>query len=147
MAALLGALLSGLVFGIGLVVSGMINPAKVQNFLDVFGSWDPSLMLVMGGAIPVAALGVILARRRARPLAAASFREAAGGDAIDRDLVLGSVIFGIGWGLVGFCPGPAIAALGLGLPQAALFVASMLLGMGLYELRQSLARRPSTSEA
>ncbi|MFZ5790509.1 MAG: DUF6691 family protein [Pseudomonadota bacterium] len=146
MRGILTALASGFVFGLGLVVSQMVNPAKVLGFLDVFGTWDPSLMVVMAAALPPAALGFRLARRRRRPLAAATFRlpTATG---VDRNLVVGAILFGIGWGLVGYCPGPAIVALGMGQGPALLFVAAMLAGMGLYELMQLALRRPSSAEA
>ena len=146
MIAIASAFLAGLVFGLGLMLSQMVNPAKVLGFLDLFGAWDPSLMLVMATAIPVAAAGFALARRRPHPVLAPSFQRASL-TAIDGDLLGGAALFGIGWGLVGFCPGPAVVALGLGLPQAALFVVAMLVGMALYELIQILRTRPSTSEA
>lgn len=146
MLGILTALASGFVFGLGLVISQMVNPAKVLGFLDLFGAWDPSLMVVMAAAIPPAALGFRLARRWPRPLAAAIFRLPAVAGA-DRDLVAGAVLFGIGWGLVGYCPGPAIVALGMGQWPALLFVAAMLAGMGLYELAQLARRRPSSAEA
>lgn len=111
------ALASGLVFGLGLVLSGMINPAKVLNFLDLAGTWDPSLACVMAGAIPVAAVGFWLRR------------PALTNGRIDARLVGGAALFGIGWGLVGYCPGPAIAGLGFGLWQTGLFVLAMLAGM------------------
>jgi uncharacterized membrane protein YedE/YeeE len=129
------ALLAGLVFGVGLIVSGMANPAKVIAFLDVFGAWDPSLVFVMGGAIAVASIGFALAGRRTtallgEPMALPSSRS------IDRRLVLGSVAFGVGWGLAGFCPGPALVALGAGEAKAVVFVAAMLAGMLLFEWMQ-----------
>jgi uncharacterized protein len=141
------AFLAGLVFGLGLLVSQMVNPAKVQGFLDLFGGWDPSLALVMLAAIPVAAIGFALARLRRRPLVAAAFHVPPPKRAIDGSLLGGAVLFGVGWGLAGFCPGPAIVALGLGQAGAVIFVIAMLAGMGLYELTQSLRARPSTSEA
>jgi len=146
MIAIASAFLAGLVFGLGLLLSQMVNPAKVLGFLDLFGAWDPSLMLVMAAAIPVAAVGFALARRRPHPVLMPSFHLSSL-TAIDGDLIGGAAIFGIGWGLVGFCPGPAVVALGLGLPQAALFVIAMLVGMGLYEFVQFLRGRPSVSEA
>ena len=142
----IAAFLCGLVFGLGLLVSQMVNPAKVLGFLDVFGAWDPSLALVMAGAVPVTAMGFALARRWRRPLLAPAFRlpEAA---VVDRSLVAGAVLFGIGWGLVGYCPGPAIVALGMGQRPALLFAVAMLAGMGLYELVLVVRRRPGRSEA
>src|SRR5262245_25695566 len=101
--------LIGLLFGLGLVVSGMINPAKVLNFLDLFGTWDPTLAIVMASAVAVTFIGYRLARRRNRPLLADRFHipEAL---AVDRPLLLGSAVFGVGWGLAAYCPGPALAA-------------------------------------
>lgn len=124
---LAGALAAGLLFGCGLVVSGMVDPAKVLGFLDVAGDWDPSLACVMAGAIPVAALGFALARRLGRPVAPPP-------RAIDGRLLGGAALFGVGWGLAGYCPGPALASLGFGLWQPALFVLAMLAGMGLFRL-------------
>ena len=126
------ALLAGLVFGIGLLVSGMANPAKVLGFLDVAGAWDPSLAFVMAGAVAVAALAFFIARRRSASLLGAPLSLPDARD-IDARLVGGSVLFGIGWGLSGFCPGPALVALGLGQGKAVLFVAAMLGGMVLFE--------------
>jgi uncharacterized protein len=136
----LGALLAGILFGLGLAVSQMINPAKVLGFLDFAGAWDPSLAVVMAGALGVTAVGYRLALRRPAPLLAARFdlptlRE------IDRRLLAGAVLFGIGWGLVGYCPGPALAALGFGNPATWLFVAAMLAGVTSYKLIQSLLSR------
>ncbi len=130
--SLLTALLSGLVFGLGLVLSGMANPAKVIGFLDLFGAWDPSLMLVMAGAVVVSALAFVVARhRRHTPWGEAIVLPTA--SAIDQRLVMGSLLFGVGWGLAGFCPGPGLVALGMAEPKAAAFVAAMLLGMGIFE--------------
>ena len=126
--AILAALLAGLLFGLGLVVSAMVDPAKVLGFLDLAGDWDPSLALVMVGAIPVAALGFVLGRRRPRPLLAASFQPPTA-RALDSRLIRGAALFGAGWGLVGFCPGPALASLALGAWQSWVFAAAMLLGM------------------
>jgi uncharacterized membrane protein YedE/YeeE len=122
---------AGLVFGLGLVVSGMSNPAKVLGFLDLAGAWDPSLALVMGGAIAVGAVGFAFARRRAASLLGLPMRLPAT-DVIDRRLVVGSVVFGVGWGLAGFCPGPALVAVATGSIDALVFVAAMLAGMALY---------------
>jgi len=118
----------GLLFGGGLVVSGMADPAKVLNFLDLFGTWDPSLAFVMGGAVIVAFIGYRLVLRRERPLAGGAFHLPARQD-IDSRILVGPAIFGVGWGLGGFCPGPAIAALGLGAPGTLAFVPAMILGM------------------
>lgn len=126
------ALLAGLVFGLGLIVSGMANPAKVLGFLDLAGPWDPSLALVMAGAIGVGACGFALARRRTRSLLGAPMA-LPGARQIDRRLLLGSALFGAGWGLAGFCPGPALVGLGLGEAKALVFVVAMLLGMAVFE--------------
>ena len=130
---------AGLVFGVGLIISGMANPAKVLGFLDLTGPWDPSLALVMAGAIAVAIGTFALARRRTRSLLDTPMYLPAAGD-IDRRLVLGSIAFGVGWGLTGFCPGPSLVALGAGYGKALSFVAAMLLGMLVFELAE---RAPS----
>jgi uncharacterized protein len=122
----------GLVFGLGLLVSRMADPAKVLGFLDVAGDWDPSLALVMLGAIAVGVVGFALARRRPKALLGGPMRLPVARQ-IDRRLVVGSALFGMGWGLAGFCPGPALTAVGMGEPKALLFVLAMLAGMGIYE--------------
>lgn len=132
MRAVVTAWLAGLVLGIGLLVSGMSNPAKVLAFLDLAGPWDPSLALVMAGAIGVGLAGFALAARRTVSVLGLAFRLPTR-RGIDRRLVWGSVAFGAGWGLVGFCPGPALVALGMGQLKAVVFVAAMLAGMGLFE--------------
>jgi uncharacterized membrane protein YedE/YeeE len=132
-AAVTSALVAGLVFGIGLVVSGMVNPAKVLGFLDLAGAWDPSLALVMAGAVAVGAVAFALAGRRSSTLLGAALSLPANRD-LDRRLVLGSLVFGIGWGLAGFCPGPALVALGAGKLKALVFVGSMIGGMLVFEL-------------
>jgi uncharacterized membrane protein YedE/YeeE len=137
-AVLLSALLSGLVFGIGLIVSGMGNPAKVLGFLDLAGAWDPSLALVMGGAISVGLIGFRAAKARRRSLLGEPMQLPTVTQ-IDRRLVLGSLAFGVGWGLVGYCPGPALVALGNGQRPALLFVGAMVAGMALFDW---LERRP-----
>ena len=124
----IAALLSGLVFGLGLILSGMGNPAKVQNFLDFFGQWDPSLALVMGGAIAVGLIAFRWAKRRKTALLGDAIQLPAS-TVIDRQLLTGSALFGIGWGLAGFCPGPAIMNLSTLTPQVWLFVTAMLAGM------------------
>lgn len=123
------ALVAGLLFGLGLTVSGMINPAKVLGFLDLGGHWDPSLAFVMATAVLVAAGGFAVARRRPAPLCAPAFYGPAKTQ-IDARLVSGAVLFGIGWGLVGYCPGPALASLWFGSWRTLLFIAAMLAGMG-----------------
>jgi len=122
------ALSSGAVFGFGLSLSGMLNPARVQGFLDVFGVWDPSLAFVLGGAVAVAMIGVALMRRMARPMLDKSFHLPSA-TKVDSRLVIGSAIFGVGWGMAGFCPGPALSALSLGLMPVVVFVISMVVGM------------------
>lgn len=121
------ALLSGLVFGFGLAVSHMVEPTKVLGFLDVAGKWDPSLALVMVGALVVTFFAYRLIGRRSKPLLAAHFFLPTKSE-LDRPLIVGAVVFGIGWGLAGYCPGPGIAALGLGTWEAPLFVASLAIG-------------------
>ena len=127
------SLLAGLVFGIGLILSGMANPAKVLGFLDLFGRWDPSLAFVMGGAVAVSGVAFFIARRRSVSLLGAALKLPTARQ-IDRRLVIGSVLFGIGWGIAGFCPGPALVALGMGEAKAMIFMVAMLAGMGLFEL-------------
>ena len=124
----LAAGLAGLIFGIGLTVSQMVNPAKVLAFLDILGNWDPSLMFVMGGALLVTAGGYRLAWMRPRPFFAERYQIPCD-TSIDRKLAIGAVMFGMGWGLVGLCPGPAIAALTLGGPKIWVFFLAMLAGM------------------
>lgn len=129
------ALLAGLVFGIGLLVSGMANPAKVLGFLDLAGQWDPSLALVMGGAVAVGFVAFLFASKRTVSLIGLEMKLPTAGR-IDRRLLVGSAIFGIGWGIAGFCPGPALVALGMGEAKAVAFMVAMLLGMGLFELME-----------
>ena len=125
---LLSALLIGLVFGTGIAVSGMVNPAKVLNFFDVAGSWDPSLAFVMGGALVVTFIGYRFVLKRPAPVFDTQFHLPTRRD-IDPALVGGSALFGIGWGIAGFCPGGSIPALGLMRPEAAIFVGAMLAGI------------------
>jgi uncharacterized protein len=137
----LASLLAGLVFGLGLIVSGMANPAKVLGFLDLAGHWDPSLAFVMAGAIAVGSVAFLAARRRSKSLLGAAMRlPSARG--IDRRLVVGSVVFGVGWGIAGFCPGPGLVALGMGEAKALVFVLAMLAGMGIFELIEHRGRQP-----
>lgn len=128
------ALLSGILFGLGLALSGMMDPARVLGFLDLAGSWNPTLAFVLGGAVAVSALSVMLSRRMTRPLLVDRF-DLPTRTRIDRPLILGAGLFGIGWGLSGFCPGPALASVSLGLPKSLLFVVAMLLEMALHDRR------------
>ena len=134
------SLLAGLIFGLGLIVSGMANPAKVLGFLDLGGAWDPSLAFVMGGAVAVAAVAFAFARGRTRSLLGQRMALPTS-RVVDRRLVLGSMVFGIGWGIAGFCPGPALVALGMGQTKAVLFVLAMLAGMGVFELASTVRHR------
>ena len=126
------ALLSGLVFGLGLIAGGMTDPAKVKGFLDLFGAWDPSLGLVMAGAIAVGVFAFAAAKRRSTSWTGERM-EIPVSTVIDRRLVIGGLLFGIGWGIGGFCPGPAIVALGSGLGSAWIFVFAMLAGMLIHD--------------
>lgn len=126
------AVVSGLIFGLGLIASGMTQPTKVRAFLDVFGAWDPSLALVMGGAIAVGIVAFAIAKRRrtawsGEPLQIPTNRT------IDGRLIAGGVLFGIGWGIAGFCPGPALVAAASGVQAAWVFVVAMLVGMSLHD--------------
>jgi uncharacterized protein len=136
----LTSLLSGLVFGLGLIVSGMANPAKVLGFLDLAGAWDPSLSLVMAGAILVGFFAFLVAKNRTRSFIGAEMKLPTA-SAIDRRLLAGSALFGAGWGLAGFCPGPGLVGLGMGEPKALVFVAAMLIGMMIFTWRENHQRR------
>ncbi|MFZ6752853.1 DUF6691 family protein [Undibacterium sp. Dicai25W] len=126
------SLFAGLLFGLGLIVSGMVNPGKVLGFLDLAGAWDPSLMLVMLGAIAVGLFAFAIAKKRVVSFIGEKM-DLPTNTAIDLRLVGGSALFGIGWGLAGFCPGPALVGLSMGLPSALIFVAAMIAGMLLFE--------------
>ncbi|MDO9238129.1 MAG: YeeE/YedE family protein [Aquabacterium sp.] len=126
------ALISGLVFGLGLILSGMTNPAKVLGYLDLFGQWDPSLALVMAGAIAVGLIGFHGIKKRQTSLLGLPLKMPTASH-IDRRLVVGNIMFGIGWGLAGYCPGPALVALGNGQRPAMLFIGAMLLGMVIFD--------------
>lgn len=141
----LAALLSGLVFGLGLIVSGMANPSKVLGFLDLAGPWDPSLAFVMAGAIAVGLAAFAVARRRTTSWLGLAMKLPTA-QHIDRRLVGGSMLFGIGWGIAGFCPGPGLVALGAGEAKAAVFVAAMLVGMAIFELIEHW-RQPALGKA
>lgn len=138
----LTSLLTGLVFGLGLIVSGMANPAKVLGFLDIGGAWDPSLALVMAGAIAVGFVAFLFAKNRSLSLIGAEMKLPTASP-IDRRLVMGSTLFGIGWGIAGFCPGPGLVALGMGESKALVFVAAMLAGMAVFEVLE--LRRPTVT--
>ncbi|MFV8834176.1 DUF6691 family protein [Aquisalimonas sp.] len=133
MRTLLSAFVVGLIFGVGLLVSGMANPQKVLGFLDLAGAWDPSLALVMVGAIGAAFIAFRVAAGRRESLLGEPMRLPARAD-IDGRLLFGALGFGVGWGMAGFCPGPAVVALGAGEAKALVFVASMVAGMGVFEL-------------
>jgi uncharacterized membrane protein YedE/YeeE len=143
--AVFASLLAGLVFGLGLILSGMANPAKVLGFLDLAGAWDPSLALVMVGAIAIGLVAFALVRQRTMSFLGSDMKLPTARH-IDRRLIGGSLLFGVGWGVAGFCPGPALAALGMGEIKAAVFVGAMLLGMGLFELLERRAA-PSPQKA
>jgi uncharacterized membrane protein YedE/YeeE len=141
--SIVSAFIVGLVFGVGLIVAGMTNPAKVQGFLDLAGNWDPSLAFVMGGAILVGLVAFRFAGKRERSLLGEAMRLPTA-TAIDRRLVLGGLAFGTGWGLAGFCPGPALASLATGGGKALLFTGAMLAGMLVFEF---LERRSAVTRA
>jgi uncharacterized protein len=138
------AFVCGLLFGSGLILSGMANPAKVLGFLDLAGHWDPSLAFVMAGAVALAAIGFRLSRSRRTSVLGAPMQLPTA-RRVDTRLVLGSLVFGVGWGLAGFCPGPALVSAGSGQPRAWLFVAAMLAGMALYAALERRRGRPSHS--
>ncbi len=135
----------GLIFGIGLILAGMTDPGKVIGFLDLFGAWDPSLALVMGGAILVGVFAFAVAKRRTTTFLGGALHLP---DArhVDRRLIVGSLAFGAGWGLAGFCPGPALVSLGAGEIKAAVFVLAMLAGMAGFEIAERL-KAPATQDA
>lgn len=129
----IASLLAGLIFGLGLIVSGMANPEKVLGFLDIAGLWDPSLAFVMGGAILVGLGAFALARRRTLSFLGFSMKIPSNSH-IDKRLIIGGLTFGAGWGIAGFCPGPGLVALGAGEIKAVIFVASMVAGMAVFEV-------------
>lgn len=132
--------LVGLLFGCGLLISGMTDPGKVLGFLDLAGAWDPSLAFVMGGAIAVGFFGFASARQRTANFFGGAMRLPTSTD-IDKRLVIGGLLFGAGWGLAGFCPGPGIVSMAAGQPKALVFVLAMLAGMGLFEAWDRMTRR------
>jgi len=141
MLRVLSAAAIGLVFGTGIVIAGMANPAKVLNFFDVFGTWDPSLLLVMGSALAVTFIGYRFVLRRPAPVFDRRFHLPTKRD-LDVPLIAGSALFGIGWGIAGFCPGGAIPALGSGEPSPLIFVAAMIGGiLGANALKAAFTRR------
>ena len=140
----IAALIAGLIFGLGLTISEMVNPAKVLAFLDLFGNWDPSLAFVMGSALIVAAIGYRLAWRAPKPLLADRF-QIPGNRRVDARLAFGAVLFGIGWGLVGLCPGPAISALTFGGTPVLGFLLAMGAGMAVFEVFERKAPRRKTT--
>ena len=131
----------GLIFGMGLMMSGMTDPGKVIGFLDLFGSWDPSLALVMGGAILVGFFAFAIAKKRTTTFLGGVLRFPTNMD-IDKKLVVGSLLFGAGWGLAGFCPGPALVSMADGQPKALVFVLAMLVGMLGFELMDRFVHAP-----
>ena len=143
---LLTALLAGLVFGLGLIFSGMTDPAKVTGFLDLAGQWDPSLALVMGGAIVGGVFAFRVARERSRAILGGPMQLRTARH-IDRLLVLGGLAFGAGWGLAGYCPGPALASLLTGGSKPLIFTVAMLAGMAIYEIQRRFSRSSAKKAA
>ena len=142
----LSAFLVGLIFGIGLIFGGMTDPAKVVGFLDIGGNWDPSLAFVMGGAILVGVVAFRFARQRTSSFIGGAMHLPTSSD-IDRRLVIGSLLFGVGWGMAGFCPGPALTSLGTGNPKAVIFVLAMVVGMALFEFADRFWHQPRRAGA
>lgn len=142
---LISAFVIGVVFGIGLTIAQMINPAKVLSFLDLAGTWDPSLALVMGSAAGVAAIGYRLAWRR-QPLFEQAFLIPTRND-LDLRLIIGGALFGVGWGIAGLCPGPALVTLALGYNEGVIFSLSMIAGIGLFELFDRARPSPAAGTA
>lgn len=143
---IVAALASGLLFGLGLAMSGMLDPARVLGFLDFAGVWDPSLAFVLGGAVFVSMAGTRLAGRMRKPALAERF-DIPASRRIDGRLIGGSAMFGVGWGLAGFCPGPALAAVSLGIPTALAFVAAMLVGMWCFGIMNRSVRTNGANAA
>jgi len=136
---------AGLLFGLGLLLSGMSDPGKVLGFLDLLGTWDPSLALVMAGAILVGMLAFTVAKKRTMNFLGGALHLPTANQ-IDRRLVIGALLFGAGWGLAGFCPGPSLVSMFSGQPKAAVFVLAMVIGMLLYEAADRWIHRPRTSQ-
>ena len=127
------AFITGLIFGLGLILSGMTDPSKVIGFLDITGAWNPSLLFVMGGAISIAAIAFRFAKTRPKALLGDTMRLPTAHQ-IDKQLILGGLTFGVGWGLSGYCPGPALASLAIGGSKPLIFVVAMLVGMAIFEI-------------
>src|SRR5690554_2186128 len=141
----IASLFAGLLFGLGLIVSGMANPEKVLGFLDIAGAWDPSLAFVMGGAVIVGLVAFTIARRRTLSFLGFNMKLPTS-QHIDKRLIIGSMMFGLGWGIAGFCPGPALVAFGAGEIKGVVFVVSMVAGMILFEIAERM-RASSGSNA
>ncbi len=142
----LSSFIVGLIFGIGLIFAGMTDPSKVIGFLDIAGNWDPSLAMVMGGAILVGFIAFRFASKRTTNFIGGAMHLPTKND-IDRRLIIGSLLFGAGWGMAGFCPGPAITSLGTGNPKAVIFVIAMVAGMALFELADRFLHQPHSVNA
>ena len=138
----IGSLLAGIIFGIGLSISGMVNPGKVIGFLDFFGQWDPSLAFVMGGAVTIYAIGYRLIIKSSKPICAEKFQIPKRSD-IDVRLISGAILFGAGWGLAGYCPGPAITGLAFGISQTIIFFAAM--GVGVIVFKLTIGSKPAAT--
>lgn len=136
---------AGLLFGMGLLLSGMTDPSKVLGFLDVAGVWDPSLAFVMSGAVLVGLVAFALAKRRSRSLLGAAMQLPTS-RTLDRRLVLGSLVFGVGWGMAGFCPGPALVSAATAQPKAVLFVLAMLAGMAVFEVLERMRHNAALTQ-
>lgn len=132
--------IAGLIFGLGLIVGGMANPEKVISFLDLAGLWDPSLALVMGGAIAVGSVAFAIAKKRTTSFFLNLPMQLPTARFVDRRLIGGSLLFGVGWGMAGICPGPALVLVGAGFQEGGVFVVAMLLGMGVFEILERFKR-------
>lgn len=137
---IISAFITGLIFGIGLIISGMTNPAKIIGFLDITGQWDPSLLLVMLGAVSISFFAFRFVERKPVSLLGDNI-QLPKKTGLDKPLILGAVLFGIGWGLAGYCPGPALASLSSGLLPPVLFVLTMITGMGVFEIYKKLSTK------
>jgi hypothetical protein len=137
---IISAFITGLIFGIGLIISGMTNPAKIIDFLDITGQWDPSLLLVMLGAVSITFFAFRFVERKSVSLLGDNI-QLPKKTGLDKPLIVGAVLFGIGWGLAGYCPGPALASLSSGLLPPVLFVLTMITGMGIFEIYKKLSTK------